>query len=171
METLHAWVHRNTMQIVQATEREMERPTPRSSPRRDHSNREQLNPTAEHAPVAAPSSALPARAAHERARQLPMKADAPVRGRQNASRTTSASKVSAETRVKEFANHSLTVRMHEVFCQACKKTLFNKWSSINTHCKMGSDERPSTHARNLQAWNSRTEDDAKLKEDLHNSKK
>ena len=95
-----------------------------------------------------------------------MKADAPARGRQHTTRTTAASKVAPQERVKEFANHSLMVRMGEIYCQACKKELFNKWSSINTHCKMGSEERPSIHASNLLKWNSRTEDDTQLKEDL-----
>ena len=164
METLHAWMKPDELRIIEKTVEEERRPTPRASPR---VNRAMNTAEEAFAPSPAPLAGdLPSRAGIERDRKLKMKAAAPVRGRQQAERTTSASKVSAQNRVEQFLNHSLVARLGEVYCQACKRTLFNKWSSIDTHCKMGSEIKPSQHAKNLLAWNTRTDDDEELKRDL-----
>ena len=153
METLHAWFKPHDLRPVEPTSAEQERPPPRSSPRRT--------------PVA-PSSGTeaPTRAAIERERKLPQKLPAPVRGRQQAERQTKASKKSAQDRVAEFEGNSLKVSAGELFCQACKVTIFNKWSTINLHCRLENNGKPTRHAIKMELWRTRKDDDAELKATL-----
>ena len=167
METRTAWMLPSELQVVQPTAEEEQQPRPRSSPRRTHapsSDEQRSDQALEFAPAAA---SLPARAAHERKRKLPQLPEANVRGRQKAERQTTTSKITAAERVRQFENHSLAVRAGEIFCQACKTVIFNKWSTINTHCKLVNGSGQETrHAMNLKRWETRADDDADLKETL-----
>jgi hypothetical protein len=156
LQTLHCWVLPEYLKVAEPIAAELQRSPPRSSARKPPPGRVDTE---------TPTAALPARAAHERERKVPVK-EAPVRGPQKLQHSTQESKVPAETRVKEFPNHTLLSVFGDLKCQACKKKLFNKWSSINNHCKMGTEEKPSMHAKNVAKWLLRTDDDTILKETL-----
>ena len=111
---------------------------------------------------------LPPLASHERSRKLPLKKEAPVRGHQQLERTTKESKVIVEQRCEEFPNNSLckdpvTGRLR---CAACGINITNLKQTISTHCNMGTEERPSAHARELLIWRARAHGDDQIKVDL-----
>lgn len=153
METRHAWVDPATLMAVEPTATERKQPEPRASPRKT-----------QHVPDEAVQ--LPARSAIERERQLPQKIEAPVRGRQKIERQTQASKTSVRDRVVQFPGHSLKESAGALFCQACKTTIFNKWSTINLHCRLENNGKPTRHATNMEKWKTRKDDDTELKTNL-----
>ena len=112
---------------------------------------------------------LPTLAAHERARKLPKKAEALVRGPQKLTRQTPESKVPVSKRIEEFPGHSLMENPlnHMLRCAACSRDIPNKHSSIVNHIKMEiRASEPSRHATNLTKWKSRVDDDADVQRDL-----
>ena len=125
-------------------------------------------------PRSAPRAAeLPELAAHERDRKLPMKKplatkEVQRRGRQKEACQTKESNVPVEKRIEEFPGHSLAKdpQTGKLRCLACKVNIENIKSTINTHCSMGTEEKPSTHAKKLLKWRTTVSGDAALKEDL-----
>ena len=109
---------------------------------------------------AAAAAPLPARAAHERSRSMPLSQPAPVRGRNKAERKTAESKVPLAQRLNQFPNQSLSIVQGKLHCNACPFDIFNKHSSIKIH--VNSEE----HKARLQIWESRVEADSGLKSDL-----
>ena len=82
---------------------------------------------------------------------------------------TAESKVTIASRIAEFPNHSLCENPinHKLRCDACAKDIFNKWTSINDHCKLETRPgQPSMHAKKLKVWMQRGGDDAAIKADL-----
>lgn len=147
---------------VEPTEAEARSPPRRSSPRRP--------PPGRNTEAQPGETAQPARAAHERKRKLPQKpSEARVRGRQKLEHRTAPSKVSPQDRIAQFPDNSLAVdptTNNYIRCMACKKSVFNKWSSLSSHCKKGTEEKPTMHEKNLAQWLLRTDDDKVLKESL-----
>lgn len=163
MEVNYVWVDRMSLKAIEAWKEvegsEVRSPAARRSPRLTvelESNSEEPTPTN-----------LPARAAHERKRTMKQKKEAPVRGHNKAQRKTSASKISVDDRVKQFPDQSLKNFSGQLRCQACKKGIFNKWSSINSHCQSGLPGKPSVHAVNVTKWLARKGDDDELKACIH----
>ena len=83
-----------------------------------------------------------------------------MRGRNKAERKTAESKVSVESRIAQFPANSFTMSLGKLHCAACKVTVFNKWSSIQTHVKS------EDHKAKLLLWETRTEADGELKANL-----
>ena len=153
MECFDFWSSCNDLARPQATETDTVAPSPlRHSPRRPPPGRATASP--------AEGAALPALAAHERERSLPQSAPAIVRGRNKAERKTAESKVSVESRIAQFPANSFTMSLGKLHCAACKVTVFNKWSSIQTHVK--SDD----HKAKLLLWETRSVADRELKANL-----
>ena len=100
---------------------------------------------------------LPARAAHERERTLPVKKPAPKRGRQEATRVTKSSKVSLDERLREFQGHTLMISGNKLFCKGCGKAVENKHSTIRSHVT------GKYHKHAISLAKSRMDDDNELK--------
>ena len=128
-----------------------------------------VSPRAADREAPARSIDLPELAAIERARKMPMKAPAPVRGHNKCSAAkTKESNVSVEQRISEFPDNSLCKDPFtgKLRCDACGVIISNLKSTIATHCELGTPEKPSAHARKLLIWCTRGQNDKALKEDL-----
>jgi hypothetical protein len=112
---------------------------------------------------------LPTLAGHERDRKLPKKKEAAVHGHHGLGHTTKESNVSPEDRIKTHPGHTLCINPlnGKVRCGACKVDLFNKASSISSHCKMETRPgQPTKHAIAVEKFLQRVEDDAETKQGL-----
>ena len=165
-ECHYTWVVPETLTRVEkeddAAAIAMEDAVLRKSPRREAAAREQTEEQTR-------EQTLPKRAAHERDRKLPKKAEAPVRGPQKLTRQTPESKVPVSKRIEEFSGHSLFENPlnHMLRCAACSRDIPNKHSQIVAHIKMEIRGGQLTrHATNMMKWKSRATDDADIKQDL-----
>ena len=174
LETLTAWVKPSTITISEQLQASDDEESPvRKSPRTESHAREQHEHEVGGSQQPASQEQLPKRAALERPRKLTEKEQAPVRGRQKMVATTAPSKISVEKRIKEFPYESFCPNAYKsndwIRCACCKKDIFNKQSSLASHCKRETRPGvPSAHAKNLEQWNARTVDDSQLKIDLVN---
>jgi hypothetical protein len=104
----------------------------------------------------------PELASHERARVVLSKSPAGQRLGSSGHHKSKASTISAQKRCDEFnspADQSLHVACGEVRCDGCKKILFNKHSTIKTHCNS------ELHKTNMDKWFSRSVRDRLIKEE------
>jgi hypothetical protein len=113
---------------------------------------------------------IPESAAIHRKRKRIMKKDAPVFGHGSMELKTQESQIPPAERVKQYPGQSLCVdplNPDGLRCNACGKSVFNKASSITSHCKLETRPGdPTKHAENLQKWNARSTNDQELKHDL-----
>jgi hypothetical protein len=155
--TYHAWMLPTQLRIKDsATEAEEAESPMRTTPQRRRVAPEEAESDSVDAEDDA-EAALPSRATHERARMMPQKPNAPVRGRQKAVRATPETKVPLVERLKQFPGTSLSIIAGKLHCMCCKYSCPNKWSTIDGHMKR------RKHAKNYVAWRLRSVDDDELK--------